>query len=139
MKVSLIQFITLKIDYEEVKTYDPHYLKHSVHAQDYYDSNSDDLCDQSLRPESMYPLSESGSSLHPQEIAESEEDEYYAVKYAREYIHKIDEDMREVHNRNALLVNEMQENFKQYDKEINSLNQWKQNAVIKIKNYKLAI
>ena len=61
------------------------------------------------------------------------------MKYAREYIHKIDEDMRDVHNRNALLIKEMQDNFKQYDREINSLNEWKQNALVKIRNYKVRI
>jgi len=105
-----------------------------------YDLESEETNQHSYRPEGMYQDEESCSDgLISDRIAEDAEDEYYAVKYAKDYTKKMEDDMNTFHTKNTSLRKEMQEIHELYDKEVNDLSEWKQNAIVKFKNYKIAI
>jgi hypothetical protein len=68
-----------------------------------------------------------------------EDEEDIQIDYADRYNKKIDEDMRLFHNKNIAIRESMQEIYAKCENEIIDLTDWKKNAIVKLKNYKVVI
>lgn len=69
-----------------------------------------------------------------------EDEDEIQIDYAYRCIQKIDEDMRAFHNKNIAIRKAMQEIYEEKcENEIITLTDWKKNALVKLKNYKVVI
>lgn len=69
-----------------------------------------------------------------------EDEDEIQIDYAYRCIQKIDEDMRAFHNKNIAIRKAMKEIYEEKcENEIIALTDWKKNALVKLKNYKVVI
>lgn len=127
-------------EYDESKDeYEDQMFQRDLPTPSPFENASYDLEDNSFNQEGLYQSSDSYDDIFDDKIYDMDEDDYVTVKYAKDYIRKMEEDIKSLHNRHVRLMKEMEESYKHLEKDNEDKQLKNEENLQRIKNYRVAI